>query len=110
MSDPRITVASMSQNRNQSGGGAAFAILLFIAILWWLRWFILAAIVITVVVIVTRWALHTYAQHRAAEWARVAAIRHRAEIENAQVLRGDPAGFFGHYPPPDRELIPRWYR
>lgn len=112
MSDPRITVAGMSQNRNQSGGAGAAVILIcaVLAILWWLRWIILAAAVIAGVVIATRWALRTYAQHRDAELARLAAIRHRAEIENAQVLRGDPAGFFGQYPLPGPELIPRWYR
>ncbi|OHV03806.1 hypothetical protein [Mycobacterium talmoniae] len=97
-------------SRRDGSGTAAFGVLLIVAILWWLRWFILAAVVITVVVLTTRWVLREYAKHRDAERARLDAIRRRAEIENAQVLRGDPAGFFGQYPLPDPELIPRWYR
>lgn len=99
-----------SRSDNQSGGGASFAILVLIAVLWWLRWIILAGLVITGAVLGTRWLLHRHAQLQAAKFARVAALRQRAEIQNAQVLRGDPRGFFGQYPLPDRELIPRWYR
>lgn len=101
----------MSRRRQSNdNAGAGFGLLLIIALLWWLRWFILAAVVITLLVLVTQRLMRAHAQHRATESARVAAIRQRAEIENAQVLRGDPRGFFGQYPLPDPELIPRWYR
>lgn len=85
------------------------AILFVVAILWWLRWFILATAVITVVVLLIRWAWRTDVRHRAAEEQRLAAIRRRADIQNDQILRGDPAGFFGAHPLPDPELIPAWY-
>lgn len=98
-------------SRKQSGsGGTAFAILLVIALLWWLRWVILAGAVITALVIVTRWLWRRHAAHRAAEFTRLREIRQRAEFQNAQVLRGDPRGFYGQYPLPDPELIPRWYK
>lgn len=86
------------------------AILVVVAVLWWLRWIILVALAVTVIVVITRWFGRRQARHRAAERARLDAIRNRAEIENAQVLRGDPAGFFGQYPLPDPELIPAWYK
>ncbi|ULP48247.1 hypothetical protein [Mycolicibacter virginiensis] len=98
-------------NRKQSGSnGTGFAILVFIALLWWLRWLILAGAVITLLVIVTRRLMRSYTAYRAAEWTRLSEIRQRADVQNAQVLRGDPRGFFGQYPLPDPELIPRWYR
>lgn len=98
-------------NRKQSGSnGTGFAILVFIALLWWLRWLILAGAVITLLVIVTRRLMRSYTAYRAAEWTRLSEIRRRADVQNAQVLRGDPRGFFGQYPLPDPELIPRWYR
>ncbi|GFG72212.1 hypothetical protein MSEN_39320 [Mycolicibacter senuensis] len=87
-----------------------FAVILVLALLWWLRWVILAGVVITVAVLVTRRLMRSYAEHRAAELGRLQAIRHRAELQNAQVLRGDPQGFYGQYPLPHPELIPRWYR
>jgi hypothetical protein len=85
----------MSKRRQSDSGGAGFAIIVFLALLWWLRWLILAGAVITLVVIVTRWSVRSYAEHRAAEQGRLQAVRHRAEIQNAQVLRGDPHGFYG---------------
>lgn len=98
-------------NRQQSASnGTGFAILLFIVLLWWLRWLILAGAVITVLVVVTRRVLRSYTAYRAAELSRLGSIRQRADVQNAQVLRGDPHGFFGQYPLPDPELIPRWYR
>ncbi|OBI06592.1 hypothetical protein A5715_19640 [Mycolicibacter heraklionensis] len=98
-------------NRKQSGGNATgFAVLVVIALLWWLRWLILAGAVITLAVFVTRRLMRSYNAYRAAELERLAEIRWRADVQNAQVLRGDPHGFFGQYPLPDRELIPRWYR
>ncbi|WP_024440958.1 hypothetical protein [Mycobacterium sp. UM_WGJ] len=98
-------------NRKQSGSnGTGFAILLFIVLLWWLRWLVLAAGVITLAVIVTRRLMRSYTAYRAAEVSRLREIRRRADVQNAQVLRGDPHGFFGHYPLPDPELIPRWYK
>jgi len=98
-------------NRKQSGSnGAGFGVLVFIAVLWWLRWLILAGAVITLLVIVTRRLMRNHAAYRAAELNRLHEIRQRAEFQNAQVLRGDPHGFFGQYPLPDPELIPRWYR
>lgn len=100
----------MSGSSGSGGGGSVFAVLLLLALLWWLRWLILAGAVITAAAIVTRWLMRSYAEHRAAEQSRLQAIRHRAEMQNAQVLRGDPRGFFGQYPLPDPELIPRWYR
>lgn len=110
LSDPRITVATMG-NRKQSGGnGTGFAILVVIALLWWLRWLILAGAVIALAVWVTRRLMRSYNAYRAAELKRLAEIRWRADVQNAQVLRGDPHGFFGQYPLPDPELIPRWYR
>lgn len=101
-----------NRNRSQSdsGGSAWFAILVVIALLWWLRWAILAGLLITGAVLATRWLLRRQAAHRATEAAHLNAIRTRAEIENSQVLRGDPAGFFGQYGLPDPELIPEWYR
>ncbi|OBK86370.1 ABC transporter ATP-binding protein [Mycolicibacter sinensis] len=100
----------MGKRKQSSSDGTGFAILVFIGLLWWLRWVILAAVVIALAVIVTRWLTRRYAAHRAAEQARLREIRQRAELQNAQVLRGDPHGFYGQYPLPDRELIPRWYR
>ncbi|MGB3285760.1 MULTISPECIES: hypothetical protein [Mycobacteriaceae] len=100
----------MSTSSGSQSGRSVFAVILVLALLWWLRWVILAGVVITLAVIVARWLLRSYAEHRAAELARLQAIRHRAEIQNAQVLRGDPQGFYGRYPLPDPELIPRWYR
>ncbi|WP_409428277.1 hypothetical protein [Mycobacterium sp. SMC-11] len=98
-------------NRKQSGStGTGLAILLFIALLWWLRWLILAGAVVALLVVVTRRLIRSYAAHRAAELNRLREIRQRADVQNAQVLRGDPHGFFGQYPLPDPELIPRWYR
>jgi len=98
-------------SRNQSGGaGAGFAVLLLIALLWWLRWLILAGVVVTVVVLIARRLIRSYAAYRAAELNRLSEVRQRAELQNAQVLRGDPRGFFGQYPLPDSELIPRWYK
>ncbi|WP_046301528.1 hypothetical protein [Mycobacterium sp. UM_Kg27] len=98
-------------NRKQSAsGGSAFAVLFVLALLWWLRWLILAGAVITLAVFVTRWLVRSYAAHRATELNRLREIRQRADVQNAQVLRGDPHGFFGQYPLPDPELIPRWYR
>jgi uncharacterized membrane protein len=104
---------SGSKSRNSSdaeGSGAVFGVLFILAILWWLRWIILAAVLVTVVVWLTRLVVRHYQEHRDADQARLAAIRRRAEIQNAQVRRGDPAGFFGRYPVPDRELIPTWYK
>lgn len=86
------------------------AIIVFLALLWWLRWFIVAGAVIAVLVIVVRRLLRSYAVRRRAEGDRLQAMRQRAEIQNAQVLRGDPHGFYGQYPLPDQELIPRWYK
>lgn len=100
----------MAQGKQAGSGGTGLAILVLIAVLWWLRWVILAGAVIAVAVIVTRCLIRRYAAHRAAEQARLREIRERAELQNAQVLRGDPHGFYGQYPLPDRELIPRWYR
>ncbi|MGH3561941.1 MAG: hypothetical protein ACRDTN_09130 [Mycobacterium sp.] len=101
----------MSRSRSQSdGSGASFiGVLIVVAVLWWLRWIILAALIIAAVVITTRWFLRRQAQRREAELARLDAIRKRADIQHAQILRGDPAGFFGQYPLPDPELIPAWY-
>ncbi len=97
--------------RKQSGStGTGLAILLFIALLWWLRWLILAGAVVALLVVVTRRLMRSYAAYRAAELNRLREIRQRADVQNAQVLRGDPHGFFGQYPLPDPELIPRWYR
>ncbi|MGV0747571.1 hypothetical protein [Mycolicibacter minnesotensis] len=97
--------------RKQSGStGTGLAILLFIALLWWLRWLILAGAVVALLVVVTRRLMSSYDAHRAAELSRLREIRQRADVQNAQVLRGDPHGFFGQYPLPDPELIPRWYR
>ncbi|MGB3892996.1 hypothetical protein [Mycolicibacter sinensis] len=100
----------MAKGKQSGSSGTGLAILVVIAVLWWLRWLILAGAVIALAVIVTRWSVGLYAAHRAAEQARLRDIRQRAEIQNAQVLRGDPHGFYGQYPLPDRELIPRWYR
>lgn len=102
----------MSRNRGQSdgSGGSFIAVLVIVAVLWWLRWIIVAALVTTAVVLASRWFLRRYSQHRAAELARLDEIRQRAETQNAQVLRGDPHGFYGQYPLPDPELIPRWYK
>jgi membrane protein implicated in regulation of membrane protease activity len=100
----------MSKRRQSDSGGAGFAIIVFLALLWWLRWLILAAALFALVVIVTRWLVRGYAEHRAAEQGRLQAMRQRAEIQNAQVVRGDPHGFYGQYPLPDPELIPRWYK
>jgi hypothetical protein len=101
----------MSRSRSQSDGAGAglFGVAFVFAILWWLRWIILVALVITVVVVITRWVLRKHAEALAAEQARHDAISRRADLQHAQVLRGDPAGFFGGYPLPDRELIPSWY-
>jgi hypothetical protein len=101
----------MSRSRSQSDGDGAsvIGILFVLGILWWLRWIILAALVITGVVVLTRWFLRRQSQRRDAEWVRIDAIKKRADVQNAQILRGDPAGFFGHYPLPERELIPAWY-
>mgnify|MGYP001126290306 CR=1 FL=1 len=100
----------MGNRQRSASSGTGFGILLFIVLLWWLRWLILAGAVITVLVIVTRRVLRSYAAYRAAEVSRLSEIRQRADIQNAQVLRGDPHGFFGQHPLPDPELIPRWYR
>lgn len=100
----------MRSRKQSDSGGAGFAILLFIALLWWLRWLILAGAVIALLVIVTRRLMRSYTAYRAAEASRRSEIRQRADVQNAQVLRGDPHGFFGQYPLPDPELIPRWYR
>ncbi|OBG40430.1 hypothetical protein [Mycolicibacter heraklionensis] len=98
-------------NRQQSASnGTGFAILVFIALLWLLRWLILAGVVVALVVVVTRRLMRSYAAHRTAERNRLREIGQRADVQNAQVLRGDPHGFFGQYPLPDPELIPRWYR
>ncbi|HET9874977.1 MAG TPA: hypothetical protein VFQ37_04335 [Mycobacterium sp.] len=101
----------MSRNRNRPDGLSAsfIGIVFVVAVLWWLRWIILAVLVTTAVVLATRWFLRWQAQRHAAELARLDAIRQRAELQNDQVLRGDPAGFFGQYPVPDPELIPAWY-
>jgi hypothetical protein len=101
----------MSRSRDQSdGAGATIVGILFIcALLWWLRWIILAGLLVTGVVVTTRWFLRRQAQRRNAEFARVDAISKRADIQHAQILRGDPVGFFGQYPLPDPELIPAWY-
>lgn len=103
-------MGSGSGSKSDGGGAVLFAIFVVIAVLWWLRWVILAGLVLTGVVLGIRWLLRRQAQRRAAESARVDALRQRAEIQNAQVLRGDPHGFFGQYPLPNPELIPRWYR
>lgn len=102
----------MSRNRYRSDGSGAslLAILVVVAVLWWLRWIILVALIGTVIAVSARWLLRRQARHRAAERVRLDAIRNRAEIQNAQVVRGDPAGFFGQYPLPDPELIPAWYK
>lgn len=100
----------MSRSKRPDDGGRGLAIIVLLALLWWLRWLIVTGAVIAVVVIVTRRLIRSYAAHRAAEQARLREIRQRAEFQNAQVLRGDPHGFYGQYPLPDRELIPRWYR
>lgn len=110
MSVPRSTVRTMSTSRGSQSGRSVFAIIVVLALLWWLRWVILAGAVITLAVLATRRLLRSYAAHRDAERHRLQAIRHRAELQNAQVLRGDPHGFYGQYPLPDPELIPRWYR
>ena len=57
-----------------------------------------------------RWLVLRYLAHLAAERARLDGLRRRATIQDSQVLRGDPAGFFGEFPLPDPELIPAWYR
>lgn len=90
--------------------GDLFVFLVIGVVLWCLRWVIVAVVVIAVLVVVARQLLRVYTAHRADELARRTAIRQRAELQNAQVLRGDPRGFFGQYPLPDTELIPRWYR
>ncbi|MDD7811552.1 hypothetical protein PP713_03115 [Mycobacterium sp. CSUR Q5927] len=100
----------MAKGKQSGSGGTGLAILVLIAVLWWLRWVILASAVIALMVIATRWLMRSYTTHRAAEQARLREIRQRAEFQNAQVLRGDPHGFYGQYPLPDRELIPRWYK
>lgn len=113
MSVSPAIVTIMGARRSSSsdaGGGVLFAIFLVIALLWWLRWVILAGLVIAGIVYATRWFLRWQEQQRAAEQARIDALRKRAEIQNEQVLRGDPAGFFGAYPLPDPELIPQWYK
>lgn len=100
----------MSKSRGSQGDGALFALLVVLALLWWLRYVILAAAAVAALVFVIRWLIQAYAAHRAAEQDRHDALRLRAEVQNAQVLRGDPHGFYGQYPLPDPELIPRWYR
>ncbi|OBK89036.1 hypothetical protein A5649_01300 [Mycolicibacter heraklionensis] len=100
----------MGKRKQPGSTGTGLAILLFIALLWWLRWLILAGAVVALLVVVTRRLMSSYAAHRAAELNRLREIRQRADVQNAQVLRGDPHGFFGQYPLPDPELIPRWYR
>lgn len=100
----------MSKSGGSEGDGAAFAVIVVLALLWWLRWIILTAAVIWATVWITRWFLRRHARCRAAEQARADALRHRAEVQNAQVLRGDPHGFYGQYPLPHPELIPRWYK
>ncbi|MEB3021456.1 hypothetical protein [[Mycobacterium] crassicus] len=98
-------------NRKQSDSdGTGLGILLFLGLLWWLRWLILAGVVITLLVIAARRLLRWYAARRAAELKLLREIRQRAELQNAQVLRGDPHGFYGRYPLPDPDLIPRWYK
>lgn len=100
----------MGKRKQSNADGAGLVILVFIAVLWWLRWLILAGAVITLLVIATRLLARTYLAHRAARLDRLHALRQRAEFQNAQVLRGDPHGFYGQYPLPDPVLIPRWYR
>ncbi|MEO8815310.1 MAG: hypothetical protein ABI307_15335 [Mycobacterium sp.] len=101
---------SSRRSSQSDGGGALFGIFMVIALLWWLRWIILAVLFGTAIVFAARWFLRWHAELRATELARNTALRQRAETENAQVLRGDPAGFFGRYPLPDPELIPRWFK
>lgn len=100
----------MGKRRQSNSDGAGLVILVLIAVLWWLRWVILTAAVIALVVVLARWSVRLYHAHCSAERARLREIRQRADIQNAQVLRGDPHGFYGRYPLPDPELIPRWYR
>lgn len=100
----------MGKRKQSNGDGAGLVILVFIAVLWWLRWVILACAVIALAVIVTRLLVRSYLAHRAARLDRLHALSRRAEFENAQVLRGDPHGFYGQYPLPDPTLIPRWYK
>lgn len=103
-------MGSRKGSQSDSEGSVWFVIVVVIAVLWWLRWIILAGLVISGAVLGARWLLRRLAQRRAADYARAEALRQRSEIQNAQVLRGDPHGFFGQYPLPDPELIPRWYR
>ncbi|HTM85657.1 MAG TPA: hypothetical protein VL179_12305 [Mycobacterium sp.] len=103
-------MGSRGSGSSDTGGSVLFAILIVIAVLWWLRWVILTGLAVSGVVFGTRWLLRRQAGRRAGEQARVDAVRQRAETQNAQVLRGDPHGFFGQYPLPDPELIPRWYQ
>ncbi|MBS9535505.1 hypothetical protein KIH27_18120 [Mycobacterium sp. M1] len=98
------------RGRESGAGGGFFAVFLLLALLWWLRWVILAGLVMTALWFAVRWLVRRQRQHRAAEHDRIDAIRRRAITENYQVLHGDPAGFFGQYPLPDPDLIPRWYR
>ena len=106
-----VTIMSARRSsQSDAGGGVLFAIFLVFALLWWLRWVILAGLIITGIVYATRWFMRRQAQRQAVEQARIDAIRKRAVVQNEQVLRGDPAGFFGAYPLPDPELIPQWYK
>ncbi|MEB3070058.1 hypothetical protein [[Mycobacterium] vasticus] len=100
----------MSNRKKPDNDLAGFALLVFVAVLWWLRWVILACLVIFGVGWLIGWVIQRWLQARDAEHARLDALRQRADLENAMVLRGDPRGFFGHYELPDPELIPRWYR
>lgn len=104
-----VIVGVVSGSSGQSGAGL-FAVVVVLALLWWLRWVILAVLIIAGIGYATRWFVRWHAQQLAAERARIDAIRQRAELQNEQVLRGDPAGFFGQYPLPDPDLIPRWYK
>ena len=101
---------AMSKRRRSDTDGKSVAILLLLVLVWWLRWLILTGAVIALLVFVTRRLVRSYLVHRANRLDRLREIGQRAEIQNAQVLRGDPRGFYGQYPLPDPELIPRWYK
>jgi UDP-N-acetylmuramyl pentapeptide phosphotransferase/UDP-N-acetylglucosamine-1-phosphate transferase len=86
-------------------GGLVLLVLVVGTILRFWVWIALAVAVVLLGIALwksTGWldrSLDARALRRRAAADKIAAIAHRAEVQNAQVLAGDDRGIYGEYPP-----------